>query len=126
MNQNERIRLTDSVNDVLVKMSEGNPGGLTVLIEIVKHGATIDPDCGEPILQILHLDSLGLYGSRIWMLYKDVCNQNLSKTLACIRGWQLGHVASETLNHAIDNRCNGLDLDAVCKKVKEDLPAFQL
>jgi hypothetical protein len=126
MNQNKRIKLTDSVSDVLFKISDGNPGALTVLIEIVKQGATIDPHCGEPILQILHLDSLELYGSRIWMLYKDVCGQNLSKTLACIRGWQLGHIAKETLNYAIDNRGAGLDLDGLCKKVKEELPEFLL
>lgn len=33
-----KIGLTDSVQDVLIKMSEGNPGALSALVEILKHG----------------------------------------------------------------------------------------
>ena len=41
---NERIELTDSVSGALIKMSEGNPGALTTLIQIMKESPKIDPD----------------------------------------------------------------------------------
>ena len=39
-----QIQLTDSVPDILVKLSEGNPGACSVLVRLVKEGAEIDPE----------------------------------------------------------------------------------
>lgn len=39
-----KLQLSDSVHDILYKMSEGNPGALTVCLKILKEGETIDPD----------------------------------------------------------------------------------
>ena len=57
----KRIELTDSMNDMLFKMSEGNPGGLNVLMGLMDR----DP------LVFLALDDMNIRGTQIWIGYKD-------------------------------------------------------
>ena len=122
-----KIELTDSIQDVLVKMSEGNPGALTVCLEILKHGEKIDPDNAMGGLgAILSLDTLQLYGAKIWMLYKDVCGKELPQMLAVLRGHQLGHVTDAQIHHAVENYGDGINVADLCAKVVERLPKFQL
>ncbi|MCK9185071.1 MAG: hypothetical protein M0Q16_06830 [Candidatus Cloacimonetes bacterium] len=125
--RNERITGNDSIMDIMVKLSEGNPGGLTVCMNAFKNCATIDPIGALGGLgPMLALDTLGIYGARIWMLYKDVCHERLPYLLAMLRGWQLGFLSESTLNHAIDNRGEGLDKNAIAAKVCERIPEFNL
>lgn len=122
-----KIVLTDSIEDALFKMSEGNPGAVTVCLQIMKEASQIDPDDAMGgIGPILSLDTLGLYGSKIWMLYKDVCDHDLSKMLGVLRGWQLGFLNEAQVRHATENRGDGINLDEICSKVCERLPRFKL
>ena len=61
-----KIELTDSTQDVFVKMSEGNPGALTVLMDMFN---------GDPnnVLLVLSLDDMNIRGPQIWVGYKDYC-----------------------------------------------------
>jgi hypothetical protein len=36
------------------------------------------------------LDSLGIYGPNVWVIFKDVCEQNHARMLAVLRATQLG------------------------------------
>ena len=120
-----KLDLNDSVEDIMIKMSEGNPGAISVCMMLYTKGGAIDPDALFGGLGgVLSLDSLGIYGSKIWMLFKDVCKQDLVKTSAMLRAWQLGFVPKATLLHAIDNYGAGIDTDALLAQVQERLPAF--
>ncbi|MFA5150828.1 MAG: hypothetical protein WC433_08055 [Candidatus Omnitrophota bacterium] len=120
-----RIEGSDSVQDMFFKMSEGNPGALTVLMSLYTDGKKIDPDNFMPGLgEILSLDTLGVYGSKIWMLYKDVCGEDLVKMCAVMRANQLGFVNSDLIISAINNYGAGIDIDDLLKQVKARLPEF--
>jgi len=120
-----RIQLHMTARDMLLEMCEGNPGCINVLMSMLTQGDQIDPDAALGGLHnLLSLDTLEVYGSRVWMLYKDVCGQDLVKTVGVLRGWQLGFVKREQISHAIDNRGEGLDVDDVLAKVREKLPKF--
>ena len=120
-----KLDLNDSIEDIIIKMSEGNPGAISVCMMLYTKGGAIDPDALFGGLGgVLSLDSLGIYGSKIWMLFKDVCKQDLVKTSAMLRAWQLGFVPKATLLHAIDNYGAGIDTDALLAQVQERLPAF--
>ena len=109
------------------RISGGNPDALNVCARVLKEGPQIDPDDAfTGIGCLLDLDSLGVYGSRIWMLYKDVCGENLAVFIAICRGWQLGFLNKETLLYAIDHNGVGLDVEDICAKVTERLPNFNL
>ncbi len=125
MRGQERLNLHMTGMQVVTTMSEGNPGAFRALLDIMRLGSVIDPQ-GLPdgLGAILMLDTLGIHGSRIWMLFNDVCGRDVAKMLAVLRAEQLGQLAGvteEALDHAIDNRGAGLDLEvimaAVCKRL---------
>jgi hypothetical protein len=125
----ERIQLGDTTKDILFKMSEGNPGALTVLLHILKENARIDPnDFFDGLGPILSLDSYGIYGSSIWILYKDVCGEDITKTLAVLRAVQLGFFSAQTLKSVCEpqnySRIKEIPVQELCDKVKERLPDF--
>lgn len=75
-----------TMNEMIYIMSEGNPGALTVLAEIMK----------EPngILDILSLDSLDIRGSKLYMLWNDCCGRDFKKfkrTLQLLRTGVFDH-----------------------------------
>lgn len=120
-----KITLEDSPMDILLKMSEGNPGALSVCMQLLEKGGQIDPDSALGGLgPIMTLDTLNIYGSRIWMLYKDVCGESLSKMVAVIRGSQLGYVTSVQIQHAIENYGDGINVEEICAAVAKRLPRF--
>jgi len=120
-----KIQLTDSVFDVLKKVSEGNPGALNVCMRLIREGEYIDPDnIMGGIGIVLSLDGMEIYGSRIWMLYKDVCKEDLVDMVAELRSRQLGFVSDNDINIAIDNYGKGIDVAECYKKVKSKLPKF--
>ncbi len=127
---NERITADMTVQQMIIAMCDGNPGAMNVLISIMKQGGQVDPDDAfQGLGTIMTMDTLGIYGHRIWGLYKDVCGQDLAKTIAMTRAHQLGQLAGvtkEKLLHAIDNRGAGLDVDAAVAAVKERLPNFNI
>lgn len=121
----ERLRLDMTMADVFCVMAEGNPGALTACCELFKKAPQIDPDAVMGgIMPILHLDSLGIYSSRIYMLWSDVCQRNTTSMLALLRANQLGFLDKEKLDHAIDNYGDGLDLQECLTLVRERLPRF--
>ena len=120
-----KIKLSDTTKDVLVKMSEGNPGALSVLIRILNN-PQIDPDSFMgPMGAILSLDTLELYGSNIWILYKDVCGESISKMLAVIRAQQLGFVSEAAIHQALGS-LEILGITSLCSQVTERLPRFSI
>ena len=73
---------------------------------------------------ILDLDSHKVYGHRIWMLFKDVCDQSLERMLASLTACRLGLMSFDKLNHAIDNYGDGWDADEALRLMQEKLPNF--
>lgn len=127
MTGHERITAEDNIVSAIVKMAEGNPGGAVVMREAALHSLEIDPmSLMGGFAPLLSLDTLGIYGSRVWMLFKDVCKEHLPTALAVLRAWQLGILPDTKLNHAIDHCGEGIDLDALRAAVKEQLPEFNM
>jgi hypothetical protein len=109
-----------------MKMCEGNPGAVRVLLECLKDGGAIDPDSSfGGMSAMMSMDTLKVYGARIWMLYKDVCGEDLRRMIALLRSWQLGFVSSVEIDHAIENYGDGIDIPLLVAKVEERLPLFQ-
>jgi hypothetical protein len=115
--EKNRIKLEDTFMDVMMKMSEGNPGAIYVMAQMLKYGRFIDPT-PEPVLKIMHLDGMGIYGSQIWVLYKDICGESLVNLLALLRYRQLGFISDERLFD------KGHDFETIKAAVKERVPNF--
>jgi hypothetical protein len=66
-----RINLMDSTMDAVVKMVDGNPGAVTAVMQMIQHP---NP---KGLLLFMYLDDWQVYGSDIWVLYKDCCGQDM-------------------------------------------------
>ena len=72
---NNRISDTTTIVDGIVILSEGNPGAAVTLAEFAKRNEA-------PLFHVL--DEYKIYGSRIWVLYKDWCEQDFDKMAALL------------------------------------------
>jgi hypothetical protein len=72
---------------------------------------------------LLLLDSFAIYGANIWLLFKDVCGQNIVHMIAVLRAVQLGLVDERAVHEAIDGTST-LSIDEVLSAVREVLPDF--
>ena len=125
---NERIKLTDSTMDVVVKMSEGNPGAMNVIMQMLTAN-NIDPDNAMGGLgALLLMDTYGIYGTDIYILNNDICDRDLAKTLAVLRATQMGMFDSNILKDACHRQDRSgkqlVPVEDLYLKVKERLPNF--
>ena len=77
-NDRPKISLQDSLVDIIVKMSERNPGAVEVLSGLAKEFG----DDGTMLM--LNLDDMNIRGSRIWLGFKDFAGQNMEVFRAAI------------------------------------------
>lgn len=129
MNTKNRITRADDLRSIAVKLAEGNPGALNVIVKLITETEKIDPDAVMgPYTYLLSLDSHGIYGPGIWVLYKDTCGQDIIKTMAVLRACQIGFITDAQLA-IVSNRDGSrgqttINVDDVLSKVQERLPAF--
>lgn len=120
----EILEVTDTPQTAIAKLCEGNPGALSVLCELFKQAPTVDPQAAfGGFTPLMALDTLGLRGSRIWMLYKDVCRQSVPLTLAVLRANQLGLLSREMLLSAVEGE-DSIDVDEMFQSVCMRLDLF--
>ena len=119
-----RITRYDTLVSACSKMSEGNPGALNVLMRLIDEGGAIDPDAFMGgMSNVFDLDTNKIYGSSIWILYKDICGEDLRKMIAVLRSVQLGFLCNSALLSAIEG--NGkINVDSFVKQVEDRLPNF--
>lgn len=86
---NEKITSDMNMIDMMMVMSEGNPGALNVLMQMMQ-----DP---RSIMDILLLDSLDIRGSKIWMLYSDSCGKNNGKFNRTLMALRVGAYTQEEI-----------------------------
>lgn len=118
------IKLDDTIGDIIAKMSAGNPGAITVLMQVFEEAPNIDPqDWVGGLGPILNMDNHGIYGPDIWILYKDVCGSNITNLVAVLRSLQLGMTSEKRLLDAIKAK-RTIDVSAILKAVMERLTSF--
>lgn len=71
-----RIAQTDTLEDAVIKLSEGVPGAVRVLCEIIN---ALGTKLGASML--MELDARGITGSMLWVAYKDFANENIDALL---------------------------------------------
>jgi hypothetical protein len=81
----ERINWTDSVPDAVAKIAEGNIGRQYALPD-----ETLRRNRPLSYLKVmLPVVTVGIYGPNVWVIFKDVCEQNHARMLAVLRATQL-------------------------------------
>lgn len=126
----DRIELTDSFPGAIHKLSEGNPGAITALMEACTKSPDIDPESAFGVFApLISLDTYGIYGSEIYILWNDKCQRDVRKFLILIRAVQLGflnnlrlkELAEDARNEKTISEEEWKDIEA---KVLDFLPEF--
>lgn len=81
----------DTLDDIIMKMSQGNCGAIGVIAQLLDKNALIDPDNAlGPLGAISMLNTMGVYGKEVWIFYKDICGGDIRKMILLLRAIQLG------------------------------------
>lgn len=92
MNEKEETPVETQLDQV-VRMSQGNPGAVSVLAKLVQD----DDEYHIGPQAITVLDEGHIYGPDIWVLWKDICEQDLNRLY-----FTIGLTSYDTLRSAIE------------------------
>lgn len=123
-----RILLDKPLVQCVLDMSEGNPGAITALVTVLEVGSAVDPDnVFGGFSALMTFDTAGIYGSDIWILYKDVCNQSATRLIALARSAQLGFCSYQELRSFVQASfsVDQARIDELIAAVRERLPKFR-
>jgi hypothetical protein len=124
-----RINLQDSITVAVAKMVDGNMGAMTALMDILKYGRTMDADDLGGLQSLLFLDTLGIYGTDIYVLWSDICERNTAKMIAVLCAVQYGMFPAGLLKDACHRQdYSGKEIvpvDDLYGKIKERHPLFE-
>lgn len=126
----ERIKLEDTTQDIIVKMSDGNPGAINAMVKLLTLPSTIDPKCAwGPIGPFISLDTNGIYGADIYILYNTHCNQNAHKLAVLLRASQLGIFPSSKLKKLAGDQCMNEEITqeewgSIVEELNKQLPSL--
>lgn len=125
-----KIQLNDNIMDIMLKMSNGNPGALNVLTELlIPENEKIDPDnIMGGMGNLLSLDTIGIYGADIHVLANDICDGDMIKVITILRAHQFGYLDGDLLRDACSRQDKAgrqmINVNSLYKKVKKKLPRF--
>ena len=106
-----KITMNDSLADAIVKMSEGNPGALATMMELIKDGKLIDPqDAFQPFSNLLGLDTWEIYGTAIYVLWNDKCDRDVRQLIILLRATQWGEFSVSQLKSMAADQCREIDI----------------
>lgn len=97
MSNRKSINVSDSFQDIAVKLADGNAGALSVVMQVMK----ADPLDGFAV--ILHLDDMNMRGSQIWAGYSYHCGQDIDKFVAAVKARDADMV------EAVNGVCTGAE-----------------
>jgi hypothetical protein len=76
--------------DLMVNMSEGNPGSLMFCMELFKMGS-------RGVVALINLDDVGLYGEKLYMLWNDCCGRDASKVVRVVEARNFGKLSDQDI-----------------------------
>jgi hypothetical protein len=129
--QVDKLKLNDSLESILIKMSVGNPGAAQTIIELFTSHEQID---GDSVLgsmgSIFILDRLGIYGSEIYILYSDKSNRDIRQLILLLRATQLGFFPALRVKLLASDQANEINITEhewkqIDQQVCDRLPNFQ-
>lgn len=92
----EPINLSDNITAVIVKMSEGNPGALSVLMQLIQRD---DP---AATMTVLSLDDMNMRGPQIWVGFKDHCGSDIEVFAKAIQDREEEMIATVNANSGVE------------------------
>lgn len=106
-----KISLTDKPMEIIIKMSDGNPGVAAAIMDIVENHQGIDPQSALGWLgPVMDFDAMGIYGTDIYVLYSDKCNKDVRQLIMLMRARQLGFIGESKIVEMAKDQCYKINL----------------
>jgi len=107
-----KILAGDNIQEIIVKMSEGNPGAINVMCVIIKDAPLIDPQDTMPygLGKLMNLDNYNIYGSSIYVLFNDKCHCDIRKFIILLRACQFGFLLVKKLQDMATDQMGEVNL----------------
>ncbi len=106
-----RITSEDNLMTSIINMAEGNPGATTAMMEILEKHDSIDPQAVMGgIGAIMILDTWGIYGTDIYVLFNDKCERDVRRMLMLMRATQLGLFPHSRLQQLASDQMREINL----------------
>lgn len=111
--------------DDIFLLSEGNPGAITAMLEMISEYQKIDPQAifGSYHV-IMFLKDYNFKGTNIWNLWKNVCHQKHVNFAAVMRGHQMGFITRQSIDSLARGNTLHIDFPKLIEQIKEGLPTF--
>ena len=71
----------DTIKDGILKIADGNPGAMSVLLQLTK--------LRDGWMAVQEFDRLRLYGPMVWLCYKDLLGNDINRLLELILNGKL-------------------------------------
>jgi hypothetical protein len=99
-----RIEAKDTLPEAMVKIAEGNNAAGFLLMQLYGAFNRFGGSQGQEAYNYLlrDFDRLGIYGSGLWILYKDVCSEDCRLMLLTLCAVDFGIIEKEELVSVID------------------------
>jgi hypothetical protein len=107
-----KIELGDDAKTIIFKISEGNPGAIRVVAEMMSRSFDGIDGC----LLVLWVEHFDFCGENLWILYKDKCHENIELVAKVIRAIQMGFLTKEAVN---DHRFDAANMKSVDEMVED-------
>lgn len=117
-----------SLKTTAIMLAEGNPGAINVIANLCKHYESLDPyNVFKEMAPLVFFAEQDITGPAIWMLYKDVCKEDLKNVVIVMRAYQMGLLSAEELKERVHNTRYGagfspLNFDDLLSKLRMILP----
>jgi len=105
------LEVTDSKMDMIVKISQGNPGAMTAIMNLMKETPMIDSDSiFSEMGPILMFDEYEIYGTDIYILWNDKCQKDCRKVNLLIRATQLGFLPESRIQELAEDQTSSINV----------------
>ena len=106
-----KITETDTLESAILKMAAGVAAAMEVLKHIVEQGPIIDPEPRHSgFSHLFLLDEWEIYGTEIYILYKDKCGSDIRKLLLLLRAVQLDKYSKSKLKELAGDQFNRVSI----------------
>lgn len=120
-----KIEITDSVSDIVAKLSEGSSEAAEILNMVVEQSPNIDPSAVyREYTPLINCDAIRLYGKHIVGLFNAV-DRRVDYFLAVLRASQLKILSKTKIKQAIYGNIQPLNIQHTLHLLTERVPDFQ-
>lgn len=99
---------SDTLEQAVIRLTEGDPGAATALAEVVAHARAVDETCDHPFRYLLQLDRYKVRGPHLHVFFKDVCHSDIVEMLGVLRWAEMGRIRPSDVRASITRASGGL------------------